>query len=113
MTKKRSFIEVINSEINNDTFDMKWNLNLQCVKHPVLDFHKKVKYKGCEHSRFASCCPKYLYQSVLTKNAIQTLKYIHVLIFQVLTANGDEGFVPALCCILPTPDKTALTATER
>lgn len=32
---------------------------------------------------------------------------------RVRNSNGDEGYVPALSCIIPTPDYSALTAVER
>ena len=32
---------------------------------------------------------------------------------QVRTSKGQEGYIPALTCVLPTPDKSALTASER
>ena len=32
---------------------------------------------------------------------------------RVRNSKGEEGYVPALCCILPTPDNSAVTAVER
>ncbi|KAK2171446.1 hypothetical protein NP493_1064g00073 [Ridgeia piscesae] len=33
--------------------------------------------------------------------------------FKVRTAQGHEGFIPALCCLLPAPDRNAATTVER
>ena len=31
----------------------------------------------------------------------------------IINSQGEEGYIPALCCILPTPDKNALSTAER
>ena len=36
-----------------------------------------------------------------------------LLSIQVRTPGGNEGFIPALCCILPAPDRNAATTIER
>ena len=35
------------------------------------------------------------------------------LCLKVRNSSGDEGYIPTLSCIIPTPDDNALTASER
>lgn len=67
------------------------------------------------HTKISMCAPPPCSEILATPLVI--LFWPNLLIFsffcQVRNSKGEEGYVPAISCILPTPDNSALTAVER